>query len=467
MSKESGEMNIRDSHLEYLISRDPRWAWLVPGLRVKRWLALLLVGLVFLSLGLAYLLRDIYVGRPYPYVVRYLTLQFLPRWARALFFGIVGVGAVLLAMNRLYTNAISPLLTMKHVDSLPLLLFSRKKRSSGPKVVAIGGGHGLSSLLRGLKNYTDNITAIVTVADDGGSSGKLRRELGILPPGDFRNCIAALSETEDLMQMLFQYRFGGGGLEGHSFGNLFLTAMSSITGSFESGLQRSSEILAVHGAVLPSTLSSVTLCAEVLMPGDDGNTKEVCGESVIPRSGGRIKRVYLKPDDVPAYPEALRAILEADMIVVGPGSLYTSLLPNLMVPDIARALRVAGGIKVYVCNVATQRGETDGFSVEDHVWVLDEHLGEAIFDWVVVNEYVPQDAEKSLGDGVNMVLPGAETSQQHFMWSADLADPEHPWRHDSGRLAEELLDLFAYANARRKMLTHPLAQKTIHQLKEA
>ncbi len=452
-------MGATGSRLEKLIRKDPRWAWLVPGLSVKRWLALLLAGLVLLSVGLAYLLRDLYAGRPYPFAVYYLTLQFLPRWTRALVFGTVGTGVVAWAANRLYVNAISPLLTMKSVDSLPLLLFSRKKRSSGPNVVAIGGGHGLSSLLRGLKEYTDNITAIVTVADDGGSSGRLRREMGILPPGDFRNCIAALSETEDLMQLLFQYRFGGGGLEGHSFGNLFLTAMAAITGSFEQGLQRASEILAVHGEVLPSTLSAVTLCADVTIPGDGGR-RAVCGESIIPRSGGRIERVYLRPGDVPAYPEALRAILEADMIVVGPGSLYTSLLPNLLVPDIARALRLARGIKVYVCNVATQRGETDGFSVGDHVRVLDAHLGESIFDWVVVNEYVPPDVKESLGDGVEMVLAGSKDGSLYRLWSADMADPEHPWRHNPTRLAEELLDLFAYANARKEMLTHPLAQKT-------
>ncbi len=452
-------MDTRSYRLENLIRKDPRWAWLVPGIRIKRWLALLLMGMVLFSLGLAYLLRTLYVSRPYPHGVYYLTLQFLPRWTRALIFGAAGVGTAFWAVNRLYANAISPLLTMKNVDSLPLLLFSRRKRSSGPKVVAIGGGHGLSSLLRGLKEYTDNITAIVTVADDGGSSGRLRREMGILPPGDFRNCIVALSETEDLMQMLFQYRFGGGGLEGHSFGNLFLTAMATITGSFELGLQHASEIPAVHGEVLPSTLSAVTLCADVSIPGDGGERK-ICGESVIPRSGGRIKRVYLKPGDVPAYPEALRAILEADMIVVGPGSLYTSLLPNLLVPDIGRALRVARGIKVYVCNVATQRGETDGFSVEDHVRVLDEHLGGPIFDWVVVNEYVPPDVRNSLGEGVKMVLAGPKDATQSRLWSADMADPEHPWRHNPNRLAEELLDLFAYANAKREMLEHPLVQKT-------
>ncbi len=457
-------MGTTGSRLESLIRRDPRWAWLVPGLRVKRWLALLLAGLVFISLGLAYLLRDLYVSRPYPYAVYYLTLQFLPRWARALAFGLAGIGTVLWAANRLYVNAVSPLLMMKKVDSLPLLLFSRRRRSSGPKIVAIGGGHGLSSLLRGLKEYTDSITAIVTVADDGGSSGRLRREMGILPPGDFRNCIAALSETEDLMQLLFQYRFGGGGLEGHSFGNLFLTAMAAVTGSFESGLQRASEILAVHGEVLPSTLSAVTLCADVAVP-EGGGERKVCGESVIPRSGGRVRRVYLEPGDVPAYPGALRAILEADMIVVGPGSLYTSLLPNLLVPDIARALRVARGIKVYVCNVATQRGETEGFSVEDHVRVLDEHLGEAIFDWVVVNEYVPPEIGDVLGEGVEMVLPGPEGGLPYRLWSADMVDAEHPWRHHPARLAEELLDMFAYTKARKEMLLHPLNQKTTtHQL---
>ena len=244
--------------------------------------------------------------------------------------------------------------------------------------MAIGGGAGLSVLLRGLKEHTDNLTAIVTVADDGGSSGRLRRELGVLPPGDFRNCIAALADAEPLMTRLMQYRFSeGSGLEGHSFGNLFIVAMSGVVGNFEQALRETSRVLAVHGQILPSTLENVTLTAQV--SGD----QTVRGESNIPESGRSISRVYLEPQEAEAYTEAVQAILEADMVILGPGSLYTSVLPNLLVDGISQAICSSNSLKVYVCNVATQPGETDNYSVEDHAEAIMRHVGADLFHYLL------------------------------------------------------------------------------------
>nr|HID13675.1 YvcK family protein [Anaerolineae bacterium] len=263
-------------------------------------------------------------------------------------------------------------------------------------LIAIGGGHGLSVLLRGLKRYTSNITAIVTVADDGGSSGRLRRELGVLPPGDFRNCIAALADDEALTTQLFQYRFGDdSGLNGHSFGNLFITAMAEVTGSFERAILESGRVLAVRGRVLPSTLRDVTLMAD--LRDEASGVSRVSGESRIPEVGGAIERVYLEPDDVPAYPDAVRALLEADLIVAGPGSLYTSVLPNLLVPDVARAVAASRALKVYVCNVATQRGETEGYSVGDHAAALEAHVGKGLFPMVLANDNLDVTSTHPLG----------------------------------------------------------------------
>ena len=260
-----------------------------------------------------------------------------------------------------------------------------------PKVVAIGGGTGLSTLLRGLKAHTPHMTAIVTVADDGGSSGRLRRELGVLPPGDFRNCIAALADDEALITQLFQYRFGlGDGLNGHSFGNLFITALAAVTGSFERAILEAGRVLAVRGRILPSTLDDVTLVADLQEPvGSDvaatGLTR-VQGESAIPKAGQPIERVFLRPEEVRAYPEAVRAILEADLIVAGPGSLFTSVLPNLLVQDIRRAVGASPALKLYVCNVATQPGETDGFDLGQHVAALQRHVGRGLFPCVLAND---------------------------------------------------------------------------------
>ncbi|MEW5718995.1 MAG: gluconeogenesis factor YvcK family protein, partial [Chloroflexota bacterium] len=259
----NGKVSPRDLRA-WLVNR-LNWKWLYIGLGVKRWLVLLFLGVTILALGFAYILVNIYREAPLPEIFYYLTLQFLDRVVRGLLFGVVGVAMVVIAITQLSKSLVSALATED--TNLVELLYRKRVRKKGPKIVALGGGTGLSTLLRGLKEHTDKLTAIVTVADDGGSSGRLRRELGVLPPGDFRQCIAALADSEPLMTSLLQYRFGSGsGLEGHSFGNLLIVAMAGITGSFERALRESSRVLAVRGQILPSTLRNVTLYAETRNP---------------------------------------------------------------------------------------------------------------------------------------------------------------------------------------------------------
>jgi uncharacterized cofD-like protein len=311
------------------------------------------------------------------------------------------------------------------------------------KIVALGGGHGLSTLLRGLKEYPVDLTAVVTVADDGGSSGMLRREMGVLPPGDFRNCLTALADSESLMTGLFQYRFAEGtGLGGHSFGNLFITAMAEIAGSFEQALAESSRVLAVKGRVLPSTLQDVTLVAHVR--DRNGVLNQVVGESCIPQADGTIERVFLEPEHAPAYPDAVRAILQADLILAGPGSLYTSVLPNLLVPDIAAAVQASRAVKMYVCNVATQVGETDHFGVADHVAALERHVEPGVFPIVVANDNL--ESECNLPPGVKMVAPDAPPGAAYRLVTADLVDAGCSWRHDVGRLSQLILETYRSAS---------------------
>ncbi len=325
-------------------------------------------------------------------------------------------------------------------DDMAERLYRHRRRRGGPKIVCIGGGTGMPSVLRALKPYTDNITAIVTVADDGGSSGRLRKEMGMLPPGDFRNNIAALSEAERTTTRLFQYRFPAGtGLAGHAFGNLYLAAMAGVTGSFEQGLLESSRVLAVRGRVLPSTLELVQLVADV--QDGDGRLVRIRGESLIPELGaGRaIHHVYLDPDSPRAYPEAVRAILAADMIVAGPGSLYTSLMPNLLVPEIAQAVRASRASKVYICNIATQPGETTGYDVGDHVRAIEMHTEAGIFQHVVANDVF--DVNPPPGGASNWVLLPKEEMKGYRLITSDLRDPERPWRHDPKRIETVLIQL--------------------------
>lgn len=356
--------------------------WLVPGLKVKRWFALTLVGTILMTIGIL-ILFDI---KPVFY-----TMQFISKIANKistewLAFAFVMFGSALFFMGWQKTNlSILDIEEDKDADVLLENLYRRRKLNRGPRIVAIGGGTGLSMLLSGIKNITNNITAVVTVGDDGGSSGRLRESLGILPPGDIRHCITALADDEDLVTKLFKYRFKNGeGLEGHSFGNLFLTAMCDITGNMVSAIKASSNVISIRGRVLPSTLDDMKLVAEM----EDGRI--IHGESNIPEARGKIKRLYTDPADCRALPEVIQAIKHADLIILGPGSLYTSVIPNLLIKEISDEVARSKAKKMYVCNIMTQPGETDSYKVSDHLKALINHSGHKIVEAVLVNNYIPE-----------------------------------------------------------------------------
>ena len=413
--------------------------WLAPGLGIKRWFFFVLGGITFIGIGLSILLLSIYrtefTDQAILTFLSYVSLQFLPRAARVLIFSGIGIGLVSYGIYRLNRSLLRPFIRPGHAVVDELANYRRRER--GPRIVTIGGGHGLSTLLRGLKTYTRNLTAIVTVADDGGSSGRLRESFGILPPGDIRNCLAALSNDEEMLTQLFRYRFSGsGGLDGHSFGNLFITALAEITGSFEEAIAESGRVLSVSGRVLPSTLHDVKLVADIQLP-NVPNEVRVLGESSIPKVAGRVRRLWLEPNDAPAFPPALNAILNADMIVVGPGSLYTSLLPNLLVQDLLGAVNASRALKIYVCNIATQSGETDLYSCSDHIRALEEHVGDHLFNIVVCND----NYEGQLNEGSQWVQTDNEIMNEARLHCADLSDTSYPWRHDSEKLARTLIEI--------------------------
>jgi uncharacterized cofD-like protein len=413
--------------------------WFAPGLGVKRWYLFILLGVTMLGVGLAMSLLELYrTDSTDPVllsILSFVSLRFLPRFLRVLIFGGLGVGVVVFGIWRLNNALLRPYVRPGHPLVEELTNYRRLER--GPRIVTIGGGHGLSTLLRGLKAYTRNLTAVVTVADDGGSSGRLRESFGILPPGDIRNCLAALSNDEQMLTQLFQYRFSSAGnLDGHSFGNLFITALAEITGSFEGAIAESGKVLSVSGRVLPSTLHNVRLVADMTLPNSLGQVR-VQGESRIPKMAGRVQRVWLEPNDAPAYPPVIKALLGADMIVVGPGSVYTSLLPNLLVHDLLGAIQASRAVKVYVSNIATQKGETDLYSCYDHVRVLEEHIGDRLFDVVLCND----NYDGQLLYDAEWVRVDEKARADSRVRCADLADASYPWRHDSGKLAEALISV--------------------------
>jgi uncharacterized cofD-like protein len=404
-----------------------------PGLHVKRWVGVLLLGMIVISLGIGYAATELYRTVTVPTWVGILTLQFLPLLVRAILFLAVGIGLCVFGVMGLY-RSLNDILPAN--QSLLERIYEFRIRQGGPRIVCIGGGTGMPAVLRGLKQYSANITAIVTVGDDGGSSGRLRREHGILPPGDFRNNIVALAEVEPLMSRLFQYRFSeGSALGGHSFGNLFVLAMTGVTGTFEHALRETSRVLAVQGTILPSTPQDVEVCAEFT----DGTV--VCGESQIPEAGKPISRVSLKPTRPLAQPEAVAAILGADLIVLGPGSLYTSVVPNLLVEGVAKALLQSDALKVYVCNVATQPGETDGYDVRAHLTALVRHMpGQANPLDVVIAARHPDDAV-SPADDVALVTASPDLESRPRIVVEDVVRPDNPLRHDPDKLATVLVRL--------------------------
>jgi len=308
-----------------------------------------------------------------------------------------------------------------------------------PKIVVIGGGTGLSVLLKGLKKYTSELTAVVTVSDDGGSSGRLRAELGVLPPGDIRNCLVALAETETLMDRVFQHRFGqDGSLQGHNLGNLLLVALTEITGDFVSAIKEVSRVLAVRGRVLPATLEHVTLGAFM----EDGST--VYGETSIRQYGNRIQKLFLIPECMP-IPETLQAITDADAIIIGPGSLYTSIIPNLLVKGVADAIAASNAVTFYISNIMTELGETDGFDAADHLKVIVDHIGQQIIDFVIVNTGAidePRLSRYREERAVPVQVSGDEIENLGIkVIGADLVSDDRVAWHDSDKLASVIMQI--------------------------
>ena len=397
--------------------------WLYPGMRVKRWLFTSLLGVVIVGVG------AVLTAEPYSFVSAFGVVWILC----GLILIVMGVGKMIVSLLTLFLP--------KGERELVNILYQRRYLERGPKIVAIGGGHGLSHLIFGLKEYTSNITAIVTVADSGGSSGRLREEFNIVAPGDIRNCLVALADAPALMGELFQFRFSKDSeLKGHNFGNLFLTAMVQLTnGDFERAVKETSKVLAIRGKVVPSTVSNVHLVAEYW----DGTKTE--GEAAIPNSNSRIKRLSLTPQEVHPTKDALAAIDEADIIILGPGSLYTSVIPNLIIQGMDEAIARAYAFKIYVCNVMTQHGETDGYSASDHVKAIIEHSQAGVMDACLINNAeAPTDALGRYKNEASFPVK-ADTERIRAMGykvvATDLLGVTDYVRHDSKKLINELIKL--------------------------
>ena len=394
---------------------------LKPGIRIKRWVILWILGISFLSIGIGYFATRIDPSS---------SFDFLPWHLEGVILLFAGCLIIATSIFGLYKTISILIPTLGNISDA---LYTNLSREKGPNIVVIGGGTGMSVLLKGLKQHTDNLTAIIGVADDGGSSGRLRRELGVIPPGDFRNCIVAMSDEESLLPELFQYRFTEGeGLKGHSFGNLFIVAMSHVTDSFQSALSESSKVLAVRGKITPATTANLNLSARMT------NGKLIAGESNITAEKGTVERLYINPPFAKAYGPSEESILDADLVVIGPGSLYTSILPNLMVPGILDALLTTTALRIYVCNVATEVGETQNFFVEDHVNALMKHTDENILDYVIANNNIIDIGDRFMGNAVpvsNEIISNIQVAY------TDLLDTNHPVRHDSNKLAEFILSI--------------------------
>ncbi len=432
--------------------------WLTPGIGIKRWLLVVFVGMLVLALAVAHTLRqvsqDLEPGGVAGSILDLLTLQFLPYPLRGLIVGVVGVAIVVVGSIRVIRAFMDPFRTTDGDQPLVEVIYQKRFLARGPRIVAIGGGTGLSTLLRGLKEHTSNLTAVVTVADDGGSSGVLRDGLGIPPVGDIRNCIAALADAEPLMSEVLQYRFpvtgdvdapGVPGLGGHAVGNLLIAAMTAVEGGdFEEGIRTLNRILAVRGQVLPVTATPLTLHARL----DDGTT--VDGQSLIMRTS-HIERVWLSPDGVEPSEDVLAAIAEADVIVLGPGSLFTSLLPSLLIPGLCEAILASSALRLYVCNVATQEGETEDLDLAGHVEALVAHTAPGIVDVVLANnQFEARVPEGWPSRPVRLRWPPATTPVPKLVLDA-VVDPDNAHHHDPASLADSILHAVdAEGGARRR-----------------
>ncbi|HYO43048.1 MAG TPA: gluconeogenesis factor YvcK family protein [Candidatus Limnocylindrales bacterium] len=438
--------------------------WLTVGIGVKRWLVVAFIGLLVLAIGVAHVIRQVMAGvepgGPVMSAIDLLTLQFLPYQLRGFIAGAAGLGLFLYGAYRLVRALVDPFALWDRDQPMVEVIYQKRFLARGPRIVAIGGGTGLSTLLRGLKEHTSNLTAVVTVADDGGSSGVLRTELGIPAVGDIRNCIVALADAEPLMGRLLQYRFPDSegatapagepdpslppirgaealsvGLGGHAVGNLLIAALVALEdGDFEEGIREMNRVLAVRGRVVPATGTVLSLHARLR----DGT--QVDGQSLIARSDG-IDRVWVAPDDVRASEDAIRAIEEAEIVVIGPGSLYTSILPALLVPGVREAIEGSGALVVFACNVATQAGETGGYDLADHVDALERHGASSLPDLVLANNrFNASGPEDWLGEPVRLRWPPAcaEKGGPRLVLD-DLVDPVNAHRHDPARLAAAVI----------------------------
>jgi uncharacterized cofD-like protein len=455
--------------------------WLTVGIGVKRWLLLSFAGLLVLALGVAHVLRQVTSVAPpggaAGAMLDLLTLQFLPYQLRGLLAGSLGLALFLVGAYRLVRALVDPFALWDRDQPMVEVIYQKRFLARGPRIVAIGGGTGLSTLLRGLKEHTSNLTAVVTVADDGGSSGVLRAELGIPAVGDIRNCIVALADAEPLMGRLLQYRFPGdgpasregkapagdgspeaaapkAGLGGHAVGNLILAALVEVQhGDFEEGVREMNRVLAVRGRVVPATGTAITLHARL----DDGS--EVEGQSLIARSN-RVDRVWVEPSDVRPTDDALHAIAEAELIVIGPGSLFTSLLPALMVPGIREAIAESGALVVFTCNVATQPGETGGFDLADHLDALARHGAGHLPDVVLANNRFNALAPAGwLGEPVRLRWPPAAVPAPRLVLD-DLVDPANAHHHAPDRLAQAIMAAWEREGGRRRQPSPSRVERT-------
>ena len=459
--------------------------WLTPGIGVKRWLLIAFVGLLLIAVGVAHVLRqltaDLNPSDTLASLIDVVTLQWLPYQLRGLIAGALGATLFLYGAYRLIRALVDPFEAWDGDQPMVEVIYQKRFLARGPRVVAIGGGTGLSTLLRGLKEHTSNLTAVVTVADDGGSSGVLRTQLGIPAVGDIRNCIVALADAEPLMGRLLQYRFPGAspavdapdrsvaappgpvsrdpetppaGLGGHAVGNLLLAALVQLEqGDFEEAVREMNRVLAVRGRVVPATGTVITLCARL----DDGT--QVTGQSRIARTN-RVDRVWVTPEDVHPTEDALQAIADAELIVIGPGSLFTSLLPALVVPGIREAIAESGALVVFVCNVATQPGETGGFDLADHIDALARHGAAHLPDIVLANNRFDAHAPSGwLGQPVKLRWPSPKGPGIRLVLD-ELVDPENAHHHDPARLATAVMGAWEREGGHRRRPREARADRT-------
>jgi uncharacterized cofD-like protein len=406
--------------------------WLYPGLGIKRWLLLAGVGGVLLVYSAIFAVGVLWSEQ----LMGGLGMGWLHdrHWAAVL----LAFDGVVFGATALFIGARKALLVQRTGPETAAEIRAAGRLARGPRIVAVGGGNGLAALLRGLKVHTSNLTAVVTMADDGGSSGLLRRDMGMPPPGDLRNCLVALADDESMMSQLFQYRFpDDGGLQGHSFGNLFMAALAEVTGDFERAVQESTQVLKVRGRVLPSTLDDVVLHAQLEGGG------QVSGQSTITAAERLPRRVWLTPAAPRPLPQAIAALRRADLVVLGPGSLYTSVIPNLLIPEVPAAIKENRGLVVYVCNVMTQPGETDGYTAADHLDALYRHGLAGLIDFVLVND--PQVSPDLVASyrrfGARPVVVDEDRLRDAGVkvTHAQVAAESSVVRHDSARLAQALM----------------------------